>query len=113
MPDSFSVDVDRLHNVAKTDLPYIIDAINGGRSQLTTAAGEQSSAFDGDLYHAEGITSTPVGNSFGYAEYVAALLDDLQSGLGNLSDNLTTSKAALQEVANRYRQADGQPPYAN
>jgi hypothetical protein len=111
MPDSFSVDLDRLNNVAKTDLPYISDAVNGARTQLNNALSEWSSAYDGTLYHAEGIEADPVGSSFGYADYTEALLNDLVTGLGKLSNNLDKCRQAIHEIANRYRMADGQPPY--
>jgi hypothetical protein len=111
MPDSFSVDLGRLNNVAKTDLPNIIEAVNGTRTQLNSAVSETSSAFDGTLYSAEGMTADPVGSSFGYAGYTEALLNDLVTGLGKLSDNLEKSKQAVHEIANRYAAADGQPPF--
>ncbi|HEY3607791.1 MAG TPA: hypothetical protein VGL06_09850 [Pseudonocardiaceae bacterium] len=111
MPDSFSVDLGRLNNVAKTDLPNIIDAVNGTRTQLNSAVSECASAFDGTLYQAVGMMAIPVGNSFGYANYTEALLDDLVTGLGKLSDNLAKSKQAIHEIANRYAAADGQPPF--
>ena len=111
--DSFSVDLDNLNNIAKTDLPYITGALDGARTQLNNATSEWSTAFDGPLYHAEGISGSPSSNSFGYAEYAEALINDLITGMGKLHDNLETARTAIHGIANRYRVADGQEPYPN
>lgn len=69
-----------------------------------------STAFDGTLHHAERMVSEPTGSSFGYADYVEALLGDLVTGLGKLHDDLEQARTAVHEIANRYREVDGQPP---
>lgn len=113
----FQVDVDRLRDVSKQDLPDIIDSVNGARSEVKKASDELLKAFDGTLYHTSGTVydhpSTNGMDGFGVADYVDGLLRDLQDGLGKLADNLDQSKAAVLEIANRYREADGQPRYPN
>ena len=116
MADGFTVDLDRLDNVAKSDLPAIIDCLNGAQTQLTSASNETTSAFDGNLYHTTGMGGTIYPNSvssFGLAEYTEALISDLGTGLSQLAGNLGQAKTAIQEIANRYRMADGQPPYTS
>ncbi|HVV20778.1 MAG TPA: hypothetical protein VHF06_15190 [Pseudonocardiaceae bacterium] len=71
--------------------------------------GEWPTAFD-RTRRAEGTLSEPTGSSFGYADY-EALLGELVTGLGTLHDNLEKARTAVHEIANRYREADGRPPY--
>lgn len=121
MSDGFTTHVDGLHNVSKTDLPFIIDAVNGARSQLSAASQEQPDAFAGYLYHKNYAYNADFydraypnsSGDFGVGDYVRALIDDLVQGLGDLSAHLGQTQAAILEVANRYREADGLPRYPN
>jgi hypothetical protein len=93
----FSVDLDRLNNVAKTDIPDIITGVNDAQSAINTALNDQGIAF-------QGVTEGLESDSYWLSE-------DLLTGLHDLSVNLGEAKAAMHEIANRYRVADGQPPY--
>ena len=39
------------------------------------------------------------------------LTNGLLAGLSQLAQNLDEAKSAVHEIANRYREADGRPPY--
>jgi len=93
----FSVDLDRLNNVAKTDIPDIINGVNAARSAINTAQTDQYTAFQNVT---QGIESD-----------CYWLDEDLLTGLHDLAVNLGEAKSAMHEIANRYRVADGQPPY--
>jgi hypothetical protein len=93
----FSVDLDRLNNVAKTDIPDIVNGVTDARSSINTALTDQSTAF-------QGVTQ-------GLESDCYWLNEDLLTGLHDLVVNLGEAKAAMHEIANRYRAADGQPPY--
>jgi hypothetical protein len=91
--------------------------VNGAMSQLNTATHELSTAFAGTLYHTSGmVTENPSTNGedgFGLADSIEALINDLVKGLGKLGHNLDLSAQAVLEIANRYRAADGLPPYSS
>lgn len=112
VPD-FTVDVDRLNNVATSDLPTIIDCVNAAHTALNTALSDQVPAFDGCFGGAG--DSRPVGLYDGVdgdlSSDVEALTNGLLAGLSQLAQNLGEAKSAVHEIANRYREADGQPPY--
>jgi hypothetical protein len=113
--DGFSVDTDELHNVAKTDLPGVVGCVNAALSQLNTATHDLPNAFAGSLYHTSGmVTENPSiagGDGFGVADSIDVLINDLVKGIGKLGHNLDQSATAVGEIANRYRAADGLPPY--
>lgn len=113
----FTVDVDELHNVAKTDLPDVIGCVNGALSQLNTASNDLPTAFAGTLYHTSGtVTENPSefgADRFGVADSIDYLISDLITGIGKLGHNLDQSAAAVLEIANRYLVADGQQPYSS
>jgi hypothetical protein len=115
--DGFSVDTDELHNVAKTDLPAVVGCVNAALAQLNTATHDLPSAFSGSLYHTSGmVTENPSfagGDRFGVADSIDVLINDLVKGIGKLGHNLDQSATAVGEIANRYRAADGLPPYPN
>lgn len=110
----FSVDLDRLNNVAATDLPDVISAVTGTLAQLNTIITDQNAAFDGQLYH-DGTPysdqDTAMTGPPGLAEDFQTLCDQIISGLNQLAGNLEQASTAVQEIANRYRAADGLPPY--
>jgi hypothetical protein len=97
VPDGFTVDLDRLHDVAASDLPTIITCVNDAQTSLNSASTDQNRAFSGQ-----------------YGEISSDaywLTEDLLTGLQSLASNLNEAKSAITEIANRYRAADGQPPY--
>ena len=103
MADSFNVDLDRLHDTATSDLPYVTDGVAGAISRLNSLAADEQTAYqDTDI---EGNYFSTTGADFEVVRY------DLAWYLGQLRHNLEQSQAALLEIANRYREADGQPPY--
>lgn len=97
MADSFSVDLDRLNNVAKTDIPDIITGLNDAQAKLNTCSTDQNTAYQGVYSGLESDTYW--------------LTTDLLMGLAQLAQNLGEAKSAMHEIANRYAAADGLPPY--
>lgn len=93
----FSVDLNRLNNVAKTDIPDIITGLNTAQASLNTAQTDQDTAYQ---WVTEGVS-----------EDARWLTNDLLYGLAQLVQNLVEAKDAIHAIANRYAAADGQPTY--
>lgn len=111
--DEFDVQLDRLDDVANVRLPAIAESIANANAGLKEAVGWITRTFDtrGESYEDKPWNAKQPylfylfwrpGNECYYAmDFMRQIFEDNQ-------ENVTLAAQAIGEIANRYRQADGQ-----